>query len=297
MRWRIKQRCSANMQAIHARQQIMDQLTPRYGAGEAASIARIVLEDAFQIRPGGLANSTLDPTQEIHLQDIIHRLLLGEPVQYVLGIGQFFGLNFEVNPAVLIPRQETEELVDWVLEFLKDRNTPAPTIMDIGLGSGCIGITLKAKRGDVQLFGLEKSKDALKTAERNAARLLKGAPFHFIENDVLDQTKWPQLPDCDIIVSNPPYIPHDEIEHVSEEVHRFEPALALFVGNEDPLIFYQSISNLAWLKLTSGGALFFECNAFNAQKVLDLVVKMGFQSCLLRKDLAGADRMVMGIKP
>jgi release factor glutamine methyltransferase len=297
MRWRIKQRCSANMQAIHARQQIMDQLTPRYGPGESASIARIVLEDAFQIRPGGLANTALNASQVIHLQNIIHRLLLGEPVQYVLGVAQFFGLNFEVNPAVLIPRQETEELVAWVLEFLKDRNTLAPVVMDIGLGSGCIGITLKAKRADIQLFGLEKSNEALKTAERNATRLLKGAPFHFIENDVLDQTQWPQLPDCDIIVSNPPYIPHDEIEHVSEEVHRFEPALALFVENEDPLIFYRAISNLAWLKLRSGGALFFECNAFNAQKVLDLVAKTGFLSHILRKDLAGADRMVMGVKP
>jgi release factor glutamine methyltransferase len=285
------------MQAIHARQQIIDQLTPTYGTGEAASIARIVLEDAFQLRPGHLATSLLNDSQVIHLQEIIHRLLAGEPVQYVLRVAQFYGLNFEVSPAVLIPRQETEELVAWVLEFIKLKKMVAPTVLDIGLGSGCIGITVKSKRSDIQLWGLEKSPEALIIAQRNAERLLGKDQYQFLEQDVLDSTKWPQLPDCDIIVSNPPYIPHHELAHVSEEVHRFEPAMALFVENEDPLIFYREISALAREKLKSGGALFFECNTFSANAVLDLVAKTGFLQTELRKDLAGADRMVMAIKP
>jgi len=285
------------MQAIYARQQIIDQLTPVYGAGEAASIARIVLEDAFQLRPGQLASSLLNDSQVIHLQEIIHRLLAGEPVQYVLRVAQFYGLNFEVSPAVLIPRQETEELVAWVLEFIKLKKMVAPTILDIGLGSGCIGITLKSKRRDIQLWGLEKSPEALIIAQRNAERLLGKDQYQFLEQDVLDSTKWAQLPDCEIIVSNPPYIPHQEINHVSEEVYRFEPAMALFVENEDPLIFYREISALAWEKLKSGGALFFECNTFSANAVLDLVAKTGFQQTELRKDIAGADRMVVAIKP
>lgn len=285
------------MQAIYARQQIIDQLTPIYGAGEAASIARIVLEDAFQLRPGQLASSLLNDSQVIHLQEIIHRLLAGEPVQYVLRVAQFYGLNFEVSPAVLIPRQETEELVAWILEFIKLKKMVAPTILDIGLGSGCMGITLKSKRRDIQLWGLEKSPEALIIAQRNAERLLGKDQYQFLEQDVLDSTKWTQLPDCDIIVSNPPYIPHQEINHVSEEVYRFEPAMALFVENEDPLIFYREISALAWEKLKSGGALFFECNTFSANAVLDLVAKTGFQQTELRKDLAGADRMVVAIKP
>ena len=285
------------MQAIYARQQIIDQLTPIYGAGEAASIARIVLEDAFQLRPGQLASSLLNDSQVIHLQEIIHRLLAGEPVQYVLRVAQFYGLNFEVSPAVLIPRQETEELVAWVLECIKLKKMVAPTILDIGLGSGCIGITLKSKRRDIQLWGLEKSPEALIIAQRNAERLLGKDQYQFLEQDVLDSTKWTQLPDCEIIVSNPPYIPHQEINHVSAEVYRFEPAMALFVENEDPLIFYREISALAWEKLKSGGALFFECNTFSANAVLDLVAKTGFQQTELRKDLAGADRMVVAIKP
>ncbi len=285
------------MQAIYARQQIIDQLTPVYGAGEAASIARIVLEDAFQLRPGQLASSLLNDSQVIHLQEIIHRLLAGEPVQYVLRVAQFYGLNFEVSPAVLIPRQETEELVAWVLEFIKLKKMVAPTILDIGLGSGCIGITLKSKRRDIQLWGLEKSPEALIIAQRNAERLLGKDQYQFLEQDVLDSTKWTQLPDCEIIVSNPPYIPHQEINHVSAEVYRFEPAMALFVENEDPLIFYREISALAWEKLKSGGALFFECNTFSANAVLDLVAKTGFQQTELRKDIAGADRMVVAIKP
>jgi release factor glutamine methyltransferase len=285
------------MQAIHARQQIIDQLTPTYGTGEAASIARIVLEDAFQLRPGHLATSLLNDSQVIHLQEIIHRLLAGEPVQYVLRVAQFYGLNFEVSPAVLIPRQETEELVAWVLEFIKLKKMVAPTVLDIGLGSGCIGITVKSKRSDIQLWGLEKSPEALIIAQRNAERLLGKDQYQFLEQDGLDPTQWPQLPDCDIIVSNPPYIPHHELAHVSEEVYRFEPAMALFVENEDPLIFYREISALAREKLKSGGALFFECNTFSANAVLDLVAKTGFLQTELRKDLAGADRMVMAIKP
>lgn len=285
------------MQALHAQQQIIAQITPLYGAGEARAMARIILEDAFQIRPGGLVHTTLDAAQIVHLQDIIHQILLGEPVQYVLGVAQFYGLNFEVGPAVLIPRQETEELVAWVLEFIKLKTMVAPTILDIGLGSGCIGITLKSKRRDLQLWGLEKSPEALTIAQRNAERLLGKDQYQFLEQDVLDSTKWTQLPNCDIIVSNPPYIPHHELAHVSEEVHRFEPAMALFVENEDPLIFYREISALAWEKLKSGGALFFECNTFSANAVLDLVAKTGFQQTELRKDLAGADRMVVAIKP
>lgn len=285
------------MQAIYARQQIIDQLTPTYGSGEAASIARIILEDAFQLRPGQLATSLLNDAQITHLQEIIHRLLAGEPVQYVLRVAQFYGLNFEVGPAVLIPRQETEELVAWILEFIKLKTVVAPTILDIGLGSGCIGITLKSKHRDMQLWGMEKSPEALTIAQRNAIRLLGKDQYQFLEQDVLDSSKWTQLPDFDIIVSNPPYIPHHELTYVSETVYRHEPAMALFVENEDPLIFYREISALAWEKLKSGGALFFECNTFSANAVLDLVAKTGFQQTELRKDLAGADRMVVAIKP
>lgn len=159
-------------------------LTPRYGPGEARSIARIVFEDAFGTRRP--AEKVFSEMEELQFPDIRRRLLLGEPVQYVLGQADFFGLKFKVNPAVLIPRQETEELVAWALEVLKERALPHPAVLDVGLGSGCIGITLKAKRPDIRLYGLEKSPAALEVASENARRILGDQTFTFVSGDILE---------------------------------------------------------------------------------------------------------------
>lgn len=275
------------MTAAEARSLLTEKLTPRYGLGEAASIARIVMEDAF----GG-------QTFELNLSkfhEILARLLAGEPVQYVLGQADFFGSKFKVNPAVLIPRQETEELVAWVLEFLKNSKLEEPTLLDVGLGSGCIGVTLKKKFPRLRLFGLEKSKAALAVAVENACLILgESAEFEFAEGDIFDYQSWDNFPLFDVVVSNPPYIPLVEKAMMPEHVVAHEPAEALFVGDNDPLAFYRAIADFFLQKLRPGGVVFFECNEFNASEVVSLLCEKGFSGVELRKDLAGAERMVCG---
>ena len=280
-----------------ARALLTAQLTVRYGAGEAASIARIVLEDGFHSRNRPGKEPWPAPDTE-RLYAMVERLAGGEPVQYVLGEADFFGLKFRVNPAVLIPRQETEELVAWILEFLPGIGSESPTLLDIGLGSGCIGITLKRKYPRLQLYGLEKSPEALTVAVENARRILgEQAVFTFLEGDVLNYPDWGKLPEFDVVASNPPYIPFVEKSMMPEHVTAHEPALALFVEDADPLLFYRVIAGAAWQKLRTGGALFFECNEFNAGEVARLVSEKGFAGVELRRDLAGAERMVRGLKP
>jgi release factor glutamine methyltransferase len=281
------------MDVTAARQLLIDRLQPRYGAGEAASIARIVLEDAFQ-RRGSSGGPALSAAEQDRLQAILRRLEGGEPVQYVLGQADFFGLTFAVGPAVLIPRQETEELVAWVLDWL-GRRPGGAQVLDIGLGSGCIGITLKKKRRDIELYGLEKSPEALLVARENARRWLGEGNFTFLEGDILQPSDWALFPPLDAVVSNPPYIPPGEAELVPPHVRDHEPALALFTPADDPLAFYRAIAAFSRHKLRPGGGLFLECNEFNAGEVSGLLRAAGFGQVELRRDLAGAERMVFGL--
>lgn len=271
-------------------EQLITGLTPLYGDGEARSIARIVLEDSFGTRRYSEFRCETD-TDVQKFEKISAALLRGEPVQYVLGEADFFGLKFQVNPAVLIPRQETEELVAAILECLKQFPSGA-RVLDIGLGSGCIGITIKYKRPDIQLFGFEKSPEALQTALSNAARLLpSGNGVYFSQTDILTHEP-AEDEQYELIVSNPPYIPKNEASIMPAHVLDHEPALALFVEDDDPLLFYKVIASYARKTLSPGGALFFECNEFNAGEVADYLSKNAFQFVQLLKDLSGADRIV-----
>lgn len=282
------------MTTASARTFLIEQLTPRYGAGEANAITRIVLEDAFE-KQWKARDGQWTSEQEKLLQDITTRLVNGEPVQYVLGQADFFGLKFKVSPDVLIPRQETEELVAWVLEYLKDNAADTPSLLDIGLGSGCIGVTLKKKFPRLQLFGLEKSPAALKIAVENSVNILgEGAAFKFMEGDIFHYPDWDEFPQLNAVVSNPPYIPLVEKSIMPEHVTAHEPAQALYVDNDDPMAFYRVIADFALSKLHPGGALFFECNEFNARDVAVLLRKKGFDKVELRKDMSGAERMVRG---
>jgi release factor glutamine methyltransferase len=279
------------MTISEARTLLIEQLSPRYGEGEAKAITRIVMEDVFTV------HGTRWTDEEVwKFKSILNRLLTGEPVQYVLGQADFFGLKFKVNPAVLIPRQETEELVAWVLEYLKNSELETAALLDIGLGSGCIGVTLKKKFPALRLFGLEKSKAALEVANENARLILgENAEFEFAEGDILRYPDWNKFPQLNVVVSNPPYIPLVEKALMPEHVTAHEPAEALFVGDDDSLVFYRAIADFSLQKLRPGGALFFECNEFNAKEVETLLCEKGFSNVELRKDLAGAERMVKGI--
>jgi release factor glutamine methyltransferase len=275
-------------------QQLVSDLRPYYGEGEARSIVRIVWEDVFTQRAP--FDKPLSEAERERWADIRVRLLRYEPVQYIVGAADFFGLRYRVSPAVLIPRQETEELVAWVLDWLRKAGLSKPKVLDVGVGSGCIGITIVRKNHAVQLLGLEKSSAALAVARDNARRLLPVATVQWIEGDALAADTWTNLQDLDVIVSNPPYIPYNETDKVPPHVRAFEPDMALFVEDFDPLIFYQIIANQALKCLKTDGALFFECNQYNAPELVRWLKANGWNEVQLRQDLSGNDRMILAKK-
>ncbi len=265
----------------------LESLSVEFGKGEATQMARIVFEDVFSIT-NFLRKETLTAAQLAKLDAIQIRLLTHEPVQYVVGMTYFYGLKFKVNPAVLIPRPETEELVEWILaDHAPQKNL---RFLDIGTGSGCIPITLKAKAPNYHVAALDVSREALAVAKENAR--LNTVEVHFQELDILKKENWDQLPSYEIIVSNPPYIPTEEKQLMFANVLDHEPEIALFVSDEDPLIFYRTIVEFAREHLVPGGWLYFETNEYNATEVEAICFRAGFFDIEKRKDLQGKDRMV-----
>ena len=233
----------------------------------------------------------LNDEQNIIASQYLERLKNHEPIQYILGETEFYGLKFKVNPSVLIPRPETEELVEWV----KPPHPPkggflsgTPTLLDVGTGSGCIAVALKKKYPSATVSAIDISAEALKVASENAA--LNQVDVEFIQDDILHPAttdrKW------DVIVSNPPYIPASEQRYLHKNVTDFEPHLALFVQDNDPLIFYRKIAEFALSHLTAGGRLYVEIHQSLGRQCCQLLESMGFQSVELRKDLSGNDRMI-----
>lgn len=278
------------MQAAQAYQELIQVLTPANGAGEARSITRLLFEDLLDWKLGRRDRPLSE--QQIQLyEDAKSRLLAGEPLQYISGRADFYGLVLKVTPAVLIPRPETEELVEWVLDQRPDFS-PAASIMDIGTGSGCIPLAIKKNWPQAQVYGLDVSQEALAVAKYNAKALELDVEWR--EQNILQGAGWPTLPMLDIIISNPPYIPQQEAHLMPASVKEHEPSLALFVEDGDPLVFYRRIMEFALTRLKSGGLLFFECNEFNAEQVHQLGQEMGYQHCSLRKDLQGKWRMWKG---
>jgi release factor glutamine methyltransferase len=274
-----------------ARQDLENALTPQYGEGEAKAMCRYVFDDFFSLKKNDTAQENI--FQRFLFEDYLNikkRLLVGEPVQYVVGFAWFYGLKFKVNPSVLIPRPETEELVHWILETVKKNNLSNPTILDIGTGSGCIPITLKVKNPNLSLSALDISESALITASRNGFRNNIDIDFRCL--NILDKTHQEQLGKFDIIVSNPPYIPQKEKALMHNNVLDYEPHLALFVEDNDPLIFYKTIMEFAQKHLNTEGYLFLECNEYNAKDVETMLSKSTFRDIVLTKDMSGKDRIL-----
>lgn len=279
-----------NMGIAETHQAFVETLSSVYDLGEARSIARIVFEDGLRVYDLQ-SKASLFNAQVTELQHIQARLLQHEPIQYILGQADFYGLKFKVDRNVLIPRQETEELVYWILETIqKEIKNSSLSILDIGTGSGCIPITLKKKIPQLNVSAMEISTEALEIAKYNAD--LNKVSIQLIQNDVLDIHRHSSLPFYDVIVSNPPYIPLVERALLASNVTEFEPALALFVPDENPLIFYEVIAAFAKLHLNPGGYLFFECNEFNTKEVGALIDSKGFRNLILQKDLNGKPRMI-----
>lgn len=246
------------------------------------------MEHIFEIDKSKLliGDVAINENQVTLLDEYILRLKNDEPIQHILQEEFFYGMPFKVTKDVLIPRPETEELVEWILEGCKHKNDL--NILDIGTGSGCIAIALKTNLPNSEVHAVDVSENALKIAQENALNI--GVDIIFKQLDILNNENWNQLDFYDIIVSNPPYIPHKEKALMHNNVLQYEPSTALFVQDEDPLIFYQKITQLAIQKLNPKGALYFECNEYNALEVENLL-KNHFQSVDLKKDINGKLRM------
>jgi release factor glutamine methyltransferase len=229
-------------------------------------------------------------TQLEDLDSITERLKKNEPVQYVLGVAWFAGMIFTVNKNVLIPRPETEELVDWIVKEVMSHELRPASIIDIGTGSGCIAITLKKKLPGVNVSAIDVCSEALFTATENAIAL--GAEVDFILVDFLNEEKWKDLGRFDLIVSNPPYIRQSEKQSMQERVKEFEPHLALFVPDSDSLVFYRKLADFSLQHLKEGGNLFVEINEAKGESVADLFKEKGFTNIELRKDMQGKERMI-----
>ena len=231
-------------------------------------------------------NTAFNQAQVDEIEKYTEQLICGKPIQYILGKAWFMGQNFIVNENVLIPRPETEELVEWIISYANIKNKTL-SILDIGTGSGCISIALKMALPHCEVSALDISKEALKVAQLNANNL--NVSIQWMEQNILDTVALENA--FDIIVSNPPYIPIREKESLQKQVVNFEPSLALFVPDEDPLIFYRTIAKIAKQSLSKNGQLFFEIHYDQGNAVLTLLNELNFHA-ELRQDSFGKDRMI-----
>lgn len=282
-------------------------LTPLYDSREVKAIISLLMEEVCGIsRVDMIMNPDriLDEKTSAKLDEIASRLAAGEPVQQVLGYEYFLGRKFEVNPDVLIPRPETAELVEWIVKDCglwtvdcesSGTNHPSSIILDIGTGSGCIAISLAALINNSRVFGIDLSTGALITARRNAQNL-KISNVEFLQKDILasqnESFEHPDVDNFDIIVSNPPYIKEQEKAEMSANVLEHEPHMALFVPDDDPLLFYRAIANFGLRNLRRGGRLYFEINAALGPETCSLLEEMGYRNVILKKDINGRDRMI-----
>ena len=239
----------------------------------------------------------LSKEQVEKLTDILIQLKTGKPIQYILGKTEFYGLPFYVNPSVLIPRPETEELVAWVISSVGSsklavgsRQLAAGGILDIGTGSGCIAISLKKNLPNFKVSALDISKPAIQTAKENA--IFNQVDINFIEADILNYKSEIEIPKSEIIISNPPYVTVHDKAQMHANVTAFEPHSALFVPEDDPLLFYKAIAYFAATNLVENGLLFFEINESYGNEIVELLAGNGFKNIELRKDMSGRERMV-----
>ena len=274
----------------------IQELAPFYDAYEAESFFYLILEDRHKLRQIDLALNHELVFEEADIEK--WKILLAElkkevPIQYLLGKTNFYGLDFEVNEHVLIPRPETEELVEWIIrensgiERLKNLK-----ILDIGTGSGCIAISLAKNIPNAKVFAIDVSAEALAMAKKNAKN--NNVEITFLLQSILETDDLKQ--GFDIIVSNPPYVRNLEKQEIKGNVLNYEPHLALFVEDNDALIFYRKITELAQKNLVENGKLYFEINQYLGTEMTDLMEKMNFKNIELRKDIYDNDRMMRGLK-
>lgn len=279
--------------------QIVNRISGIYDEREASSIVKMLLEESFGLSFVDVCLGALDrlsDEEKKSLETKIAQLEKGEPVQYVIGHADFYGRKFAVEPGVLIPRPETEELVSWIKEENKDirgNRNGKKYLLDVGCGSGCISVSLALEIPEMEVSAWDISDTALRVTKKNAKAL--GASVDIYMQDALN------APDGDrdlwnVIVSNPPYICAKEAEDMERNVLEHEPHEALFVPDTDPLLFYRAIAEYGTHALCRGGRLYFEINRAYGKETVDMMKALGYSEIELRKDAFGNDRMVRGVK-
>ena len=269
----------------------LSELTPAYGAGEAQAITDLVLESLAGIsRPGMPEYAQKVPNEKMLslLFSSLEKIKSHTPVQHVIGFAWFYGIKFKVNEHVLIPRPETEELVLEAISYLKI--SPEKKVLDIGTGSGCIPISIKKHIPAAQITSVDISEDALQVAAENATA--NNVEIDFRKIDFLNEENWNLLSTYDIIISNPPYIPQEEEKEMDPHVTMHEPALALFVPQNDPLLFYKKIRQFADSHLNKEGRIFLEIHRDFGKETAAIFQEEKY-AAVLKKDMSENDRMVI----
>lgn len=265
------------------------ELSGLYPETEIQSFFNILVEFKLHLSRIELAlqhNFELHDDDFLFLQNVLSELKYQIPIQYIIGKTEFYGLPFKVDKNVLIPRPETEELVEWIVQNHKNQHNIK--ILDIGSGSGCIAISLAKNLPKAKVSAIDISAEALNVAKNNAA--LNQVNVNFINSDILTIAKLPDV--FDIIVSNPPYVRELEKDQMQQNVLANEPHIALFVKNENPLLFYDKIAELAKNHLTENGVLYFEINQYLGNETVELLKTKGFKNIEVKKDIYGVDRMM-----
>ncbi|MDR0231892.1 MAG: peptide chain release factor N(5)-glutamine methyltransferase [Dysgonamonadaceae bacterium] len=270
---------------------IKKELKPFYPDAEIKSFIRLILEQVCQIKPYEISvckDKKISANERQEIERIVVSLKEYKPIQYILGETEFFGLTFSVNPSVLIPRPETEELVELILKNHQGKNLK---ILDIGTGSGCIAISLTKNIPSATVYAIDISEDALSTAKENAIR--NQVEVQFYQQDILttlsDNISGKKF---DIIVSNPPYITQIEKSTMHDNVLKYEPHTALFVPQDNPLLFYEKIADLGHSLLNKSGMLYFEINALYGKEICQMLETKGYSDIKLYQDISRKDRMI-----
>jgi release factor glutamine methyltransferase len=283
-----------------ARKEIIKDIRGIYEQNEANNIAELLIESITKLPRSERiirADEALSNSQKGVLHSSILHLQKHEPIQYIINEAWFAGMRFYVDKNVLIPRPETEELVEWVVEeyspdSYRHQNTEFK-ILDVGTGSGCIAIALKNKLPVAEVWACDISDQALNIARINADAL--HATVDFVPLNFLDPDQRKQLPKVDVIVSNPPYVPQNEKAEMKKNVMEYEPSTALFVPDDDPLIFYKAIAEFGMEKLNKGGSIYTEIHENLGELVKNSFLSKGYHSVELKKDLQGKERMVKAV--
>lgn len=263
-----------------------------YPDSEIVSMAKLLLTQVFGMSVVELyigKDNNFSSNERKRLDDILVRLKKQEPLQYIIGVEEFCGLTFEVTPDVLIPRPETSELVYWIIQENEGKRS---RVLDIGTGSGCIAVTLAKKLRETRVTSWDVSEKALQVASRNCRR--NGVEVRLERKNVLEAVSQGEV--FDIIVSNPPYVTEREKKEMERNVLDWEPALALFVPDDNPLLFYRNIAGLGREMLAPEGKLYFEINRGYGRQMVDMLEGLGYHDIELRKDISQNDRMIKAVR-